>query len=311
MEELAQTVGTAAQSLKNLPDQMQDMIVGVQNQIDQTRQLLSVTSEEQTDQMKKMFGEMLEALKEANQDAVAAQSETAEIVNEKMRHIAAEMQNLLDSAANRMSGHVEQAATQLSGSVQNAEQSVGRILQLLQPQIEAFDKQIANSQQTFTKGHEMLQQMDASIVNVRELIETTQVFSRQLTTGATQLESAGLQLTQASDAFNQENEKYLTASRETTQQIQDALVQSKQLLDDFAQRFQTIDTGLQGIFGEMEKGLNSYAVSTRESINGYLGEFSDQLTQASGALASSVEALSDSVEELADMNEKLINRQEN
>ena len=311
MEELAQTVGTAAQSLKNLPDQMQDMIAGVQNQIDQTRQLLSVTSEEQTDQMKKMFGEMLVALREANQDAVAAHSETANVVNEKMRQIAAEMQDLLDSAANRMSKHVEQAAAQLSGSVQDAEQSVGSILQLLQPQIEAFDKQIANSQQMLTKGREMLQQMDASIVNVRELIETTQVFSKQLTTGATQLESAGLQLTQASDAFNRENEKYLTASRETTQQIQDTLVQSKQLLDDFAQRFQTIDTGLQGIFGEMEKGLNSYAVSTRESINGYLGEFSNQLTQASGALAGSVEALSDSVEELTDMNEKLINRQEN
>ena len=311
MEELAQTVGAASQSLKNLPDQMQDMIVGVQNQIDQTHQLLSVTSEEQTDQMKKMFGEMLVALREANQDAVAAHSETANVVNEKMRQIAAEMQDLLDSAANRMSKHVEQAAAQLSGSVQDAEQSVGSILQLLQPQIEAFDKQIANSQQMLTKGREMLQQMDASIVNVRELIGTTQVFSKQLTTGATQLESAGLQLTQASDAFNRENEKYLTASRETTQQIQDTLVQSKQLLDDFAQRFQTIDTGLQGIFGEMEKGLNSYAVSTRESINGYLGEFSNQLTQASGALAGSVEALSDSVEELTDMNEKLMNRQEN
>lgn len=152
--------------------------------------------------------------------------------------------------------------------------------------------------------------MDASIISIRELIEATQAFSRQLTTGATELESAGQQLTQASDAFNRENEKYITANRETTQQIQDTLVQSKQLLDDFVQRFQTIDTGLQGIFGEMEKGLNSYAVSTRESINGYLGEFSDQLTQASGALASSVEALSDSVEELTDMNEKLINRQE-
>ena len=311
MEELAQTVGTAAQSLKNLPDQMQAMIAGVQNQIDQTHQLLGATSAEQTDQIKKMFGEMLEALKEANQDAVATQSETAGIVNEKMRHIATEMQDLLDSAANRMSKHVEQAAAQLSGSVQNAEQSVGSILQLLQPQVEAFDKQVTNSQQMLIKGREMLQQMDASIVNVRELIETTQTFSRQLTTGATQLESAGLQLTQASGAFNRENEKYLTANRETTQQIQDTLVQSKQLLDDFVQRFQTIDTGLQGIFGEMEKGLNSYAVSTRESINGYLGEFSNQLTQASGALASSVEALSDSVEELTDMNEKLINRQEN
>ena len=36
MEELARTVGAASQSLMTLPNQMQEMIAGVQNQIDQT-----------------------------------------------------------------------------------------------------------------------------------------------------------------------------------------------------------------------------------------------------------------------------------
>ncbi len=304
MEGLAQTVGNAAQSLKNLPDQMQDMIAGVQNQIDQTRQLLDATSEEQTDQMKKMFGEMLAALQEANQDAIAAQSEAADLVNEKTRQIATDMQNLSDRAREQMSKQVEQAAAQLSGSVQNAEQSVGRILQLLEPQIKAFNKQIDNSQETLVKGSKMLQKMDASATSVSQMIEKTKEFSEQLMTGANQLESAGQELKQASSDFNKENKEYLTANRETTQRIQNTLDQSKQVLDDFAHRFGTIDEGLNSIFAEIEQGLTTYATTSRETINKYLSEFSEHLSSAATALAGSVEALRDEVEILTDMMER-------
>ena len=304
MEELAQTVGAAAQSLKNLPDQMKEMITGVQKQINQTHQLLGATSAEQTDQMKKMFGETLEVLKEANQDAIAAQSKTADVVNEKMRQIATQTAAESAKAREQMSKQVEQAAAQLSGSVQNAEQSVSKILQLLEPQIKAFDKQIDNSRETLAGGRKLLQEMNASAASVGQVIETTKEFSDQLMTGADQLESAGLQLTRASNTFNQENEKYLAANREATLQIQNTLDQSKQVLNEFTQRFKTIEEGLNGIFAEIEKGLNTYATTSRESINEYLGAFSDHLSSAANALAGSVEALDENVENLNDLIER-------
>ena len=304
MEELAQTVGAAAQSLKNLPDQMKEMITGVQRQINQTHQLLGATSAEQTDQMKKMFGETLEVLKEANQDAIAAQSKTADVVNEKMRQIATQTAAESAKAREQMSKQVEQAAAQLSGSVQNAERSVSRILQLLEPQIKAFDKQIDNSQETLAKGRELLQEMNTSAASVGQVIETTKEFSEQLMTGANRLETAGQELKQASSDFNKENKEYLTANRETTRQIQDTLNQSAQVLDDFTQRFKTIDEGLNSIFAEIEQGLTTYATTSRESINDYLKAFSDHLSSAANALAGSVEALGDNVEILNDMIER-------
>ena len=126
--------------------------------------------------------------------------------------------------------------------------------------------------------------------------------------GTTQLESAGQYLTKASEVFNQENEKYLTANRETTGQIQAALEQSQQLLDNLTQRFQTIDAGLKSIFAEITQGLTSYTTTSRESINNYLSDFSNQLAQASRALSGSVEALTDIVEDVTDMNERLARR---
>ena len=286
MEELAQTVGAAAQSLKNLPDHMKEMITGVQSQINQTHQLLGATSAEQTDQMKKMFSEMRAALQKANQDAIAAQSETADMVNEKMRK------------------QVEQTATRLGKNIYDAEKSINTLLQQQGEQTKAFYEQIAHSQQTLTKGRELLQGMDASATSVHQMIEKTKEFSEQLMTGANRLESAGQELKQASRDFNKENKEYLTANRETTQQIQNTLNQSAQVLDDFTQRFKTIDEGLNSIFAEIQKGLTDYSMTSRESINDYLKAFSDHLSSAANALAGSVEALGDNVEILNDMIER-------
>lgn len=82
------------------------------------------------------------------------------------------------------------------------------------------------------------------------------------------------------------------------------LSSARELLSDFSSRFETIEKGLSGIFQEVQQGLTTYAISTRESINRYLDEFSMQLAQAASALAGSVEALQENVDSLNDMLER-------
>ena len=370
MEELAKTVGDASQSLMNLPNQMEQMIGGVREQIDQTRQLLAETSAAQTEQMRIMMEGMLNTFQGTIDTQQAGLSETTDSVNEQMKQVASEIRNLLESAANQadeqlgqrmadmetasnqsietlqatiaelrqsitstlnqqqqaisevtsqtakasaeatdqMQQHVDRTAIRLGESVQGAEKSINTLLQQQGDQIEAFNAQITNSQATLTSGREILEQMNTSVISVRQLIETTRALSGQLMKGTAQLESAGQYLTQASEVFNQENEKYLTANRETTGRIQAALEQSQQLLDNLTQRFQTIDAGLQSIFAEITQGLTNYTTTSRESINNYLSDFSNQLAQASRALSGSVEALTDIVEDVTDMNERLARR---
>ena len=373
MEELAKTVGDASQSLKHLPDQMEQMVAGVREQIDQTRQLLAETSEAQTEQMRSMIDGMLDAFQRSIDTQQGGLSETTNRVNEEMLRIAANIRNLLESTANRadeqlvqrtadmeavsdqsiqtletaitklqqaitttldqqqkairnitseteiastkattqMQQLVEQSADRLDKTFQAGEQRVSTLLQQQVEQIKAVNNQITNSRDTLAKGREMLEEMNTSVISVRQLIEKAETLSGQLTKGADQLERAGKNLTLASNAFNEENATYLEANRKTTGQLQETFVQSQRLLNDFAQRFQTIDDGLQGIFAEIEKGLNTYATTSRESINQYLGDFSNQLTLASAALAGSVKALTDVVEELTDMNEQLTRRRGN
>ncbi len=411
MEELAKTVGEASQSLKDLPEQIGDMIASVQEQIDQTRELLAATSQEQTTQMNSMMEEMLVVLQtgaksaanqikeqsdqqienmkavsdesiQALQTAIAAlQQSITETVAKQQGAInqitsktaqastdaTAQMENMTEKilvvlqtgaesaanqakeqsdqqiknmkavsdesiqalqtaiadlqqsitetvakqqdAINRTTSQVEQAATESTGrltqTVQSAEESISKLLKQQDEQIKAFNAQIANSRDTLESGRELLEGMRASLSSVREIIEKTQSFSDQLIDGAELLENTGKQLMQASTAFNQENEKYLTVNRETIQQLESLHNQTLQLVDNSTQRFQTIDEGLQSIFEEIDRGLNTYAVSSRETINTYLSDFSGQLTEAAKALASSIEALEDNFEDLNDNMEQL------
>ena len=319
MGTLAETLGKVSESLITLPKQMEQMIEGVQEQINQICKLLDEKSKEM---FKEMNEEMRKMVTEVHKlvESIAGNMETvSDQTIRTLREAIAQLQKALDSTASQTSAEFEEmtkrmrelvdhSAIRLDNIFKGGEQSISTLLQQQDKQTETINAQLDNWQQTLTKGRETLERMDTSVTSVRQLIETTETLSGQLMKGATQIESAGQSLTRSSEAFNQENEKYITANRETTNQIQNVLGESQRLLNDSVQRFQTIDNGLQSIFEQIEKGLGEYATTTRDSINTYLRDFSAQLTQASIALAGSVEALDESIGILVDMIERLPRR---
>ena len=319
MGTLAETLGKVSESLITLPKQMEQMIEGVQEQINQICKLLDEKSKEM---FKEMNEEMRKMVTEVHKlvESIAGNMETvSDQTIRTLREAIAQLQKALDSTASQTSAEFEEmtkrmrelvdhSAIRLDNIFKGGEQSISTLLQQQDKQTETINAQLDNWQQTLTKGRETLERMDTSVTSVRQLIETTETLSGQLMKGVTQIESAGQSLTRSSEAFNQENEKYLTANRETTNQIQNVLGESQRLLNDSLQRFQTIDNGLQSIFEQIEKGLGEYATTTRDSINTYLRDFSAQLTQASIALAGSVEALDESIGILVDMIERLPRR---
>ena len=399
MEALAETVNKTSQSLITLPEQLASMMLGVQEQVNQTRQLLSETSQDQTKQMKNMMGGMLNAFQNAIDTHQAGLSATTDSVNEEMKQITNDIRNLLESAANhadeqlaqrmsdiesasaqgiqtlqtaiaelqqvltqtatqategsgemitrmrelleassaesvqtlqtviaqlqesitstasqttekseamitQMNQLLGQSATRLNGIFQTGERSVKELLKQQADQIKNVNAQIANSREILEKSREVLKQMETGVTSAHELVATTRTLSDQLVTAANTLEDGGERLMEASDAFSEETAEYLESNRETIKQIQSMQLQTRQLLNDFSTRFETIDAGLKSIFEEIEGGLTNYSTTTRDSINTYLGDFSKHLTDASAALAGGVEALTENVHELTDMIEK-------
>ena len=381
LEGLAETVRSASEGLTTLPDQLTSMMASVQEQIDQSRQLLSATSEEQTGQLQGLMDGMLNAfqraadlqqsnLSDATDQSIQALQSTIAQLQESITSITSQnateseamiirMRELLESAANQTdeqlnrqmenveavsnqsaqalqstiaqlqesitstASHIaaesaavtdnmrhsfEQTSDRLDESVQNAEERVSTLLKQQDEQIEAVNAQLENSRKILESGTEMLRQMDANVTSMRQIIGNMQAFSNQMTTGADRLKNAGEQLTQASRVFNQENQNYLTANRATIEQLQGTLVQSRELLSAFAQRFQTIEAGLQDIFEKVQHGLSAYATASHDSINKYLVEFSSLVTNAVRSLDGSIEEQRDLVEDLSDSIERLRGR---
>lgn len=356
MEALAETVSKASESLVTLPEQLAGMMIGVQEQVDQTRQLLSETSHDQTEQMKSMMEEMSKAFQNAIDTHQVGLSTTTDSMNQEMQQIANDIRNLLAEAASHTNAQLAQrmadmektsaqsvqtlqasiaelqksmtaiasqttekseamiiqmyrliaeSSTRLGSIFKSGETSVSELLQQQENQIKEVNAQIVSSQETLEKTGEILQQIDAGVNSIRKVTEDTQTLSELLVTNADRIEDVSEQLIEVSETFTEENAKYLTANRETTQHLQDIQERSGQLLNDFTQRFQTIHTGLTGIFEGIEEGLTSYSITTRESINNYLKEFSGQLTEAAAALNSGIEALQESVDELTEMCDQL------
>ena len=192
-----------------------------------------------------------------------------------MTQIAHNIQEFVKAAANQTDEGFDQRLVDIdellqrsAQTLQDAQERTSNLLQLQGEQIDATNMQLANPRAMLARGGDVLKQMNESVANVRQI--------------------------------NEENEKYFAANRDSMQRMQSALVESQQPLNDSVQRFQTINRELQGIFAEIEKGLNTYAVSTRKSINTYLNDFSSQLKSALEALSGTVEVLSDTVEDLQD-----------
>ena len=382
LEGLAETVRSASESLTTLPEQLTSMMAGVQEQINQSRQLLSATSEEQTGQLQGLMDGMLNAFQRAvdlqqsslseatNQSIQALQStitqlqesitstasqnateseamttrmrellessanQTGEQLNRRMADIEAvsnqsiqtleaaitELQQALTStldtqqqaignitsqtsaafteSTDRMRQLVDQSAGRLESILKAGEQSVSALLNQQGDQIRAINAQIANSQETLARGRDMLEQMNTTVTSVSQMIETTQTLSSQLMLGANRLETAGQQLTQASQAFNQENKNYLAANRETIRQLNG-------MLNDTLEQFPEIRDELKDIFAEIQKGLSEYAETTRESINDYLTRLATQLASAVQSLDASIQEQRDNIEELNDRIDRL------
>ena len=258
--------------------------------------------------MEAVSNQSIQTLQAAITELQQALTSTLDTQQQAIGNITSQTSAAFTESTDRMRHLVDRSVERLEMVIQAGEQSVSALLNQQGDQIRAINAQIANSQETLARGRDMLEQMNTTVTSVSQMIETTQTLSSQLMLGADRLETAGRQLTLASSAFNQENENYLSANRETTQQLQGTLVQSRELLNDFVQRFQTIDAGLNSIFAEIQRGLTEYATTSRGSINEYLSAFSTQLTSAANALAGSVEALGENVEILNDMIERLPRR---
>ena len=292
-ERLAELIAKSGGGLEEFSTRLNAMIGLLQEQVQQTKTILEQSSmqaqadvQRRSEEIDRTFSELLKRLEQG----VAQQQETITQASEDAA-----------AATARMREEAGRAAAKFGETIGELQKNVAALLERQSQNVQIVDSLIANAEDILKQGSTLANSMNVAIGTVREAIGEIQPVSQQLTDSSSVLRLSSDNLQASTARFTQQNEVYLKANRETLDRIQQSQSESQQLLREFVEKFAVIESGLSGIFEQVNQGLNSYASITREGISNYLRDFSTQLAEASKNLAGSVEALSESMEDLADI----------
>jgi ABC-type transporter Mla subunit MlaD len=159
---------------------------------------------------------------------------------------------------------------------------------------------------TLSENSQVNQQFDSMIqksIIVAQLIEDVSTKfksnSDSLSVTSDNLKSSISHFGESINTFIDRNENLLKHQEETLQKTKD-------IANEYGNRFETIEIGLSSIFDQIQSGLKDYQKTTSENLNQYLAEFSTTLSKAHEGLESTVSGLTEINEELSEQIDKLV-----
>jgi hypothetical protein len=105
--------------------------------------------------------------------------------------------------------------------------------------------------------------------------------------------------------FSRYSNEFLNNNSNTINEIKSSLVTAKDVSADYAQKFEIIEKGLEGIFSQIQIGLEQYKSTVGNNLDTILGEYTQSLTKATESLASATELQSESIKDLEDEIKRL------
>jgi hypothetical protein len=148
-----------------------------------------------------------------------------------------------------------------------------------------------------------------------EVTETISEFSKvqfELTKASNELLNISKNVNSSSETFKESQMKFATQANlfiennsKTLQEIQTSLSKAKEVSTDYAQKFTVIQDGLKSIFNQIQTGLNDYRDTIGESLEMFLGKYTESLTKTAESLAGAATQQEDILEELTEQLSKL------
>lgn len=270
-------------SLKAMSEGMRDAISG--STITQMEHLVNLMggASNSLASFPAMLQESLEKLKEG---VVIQQNSIREITSKTSEEAA--------TAAVLFKEQAREAAQQVGGTIGSLSQNLAQMLDRQTQQVKTFEAVVDHVAKVLDNGSAVADRMGGAARELNQL-------SGLITKTTTSLTDSSQRLAVSINTFKEQNQNFLSANQGTIEQLRDCLQQTRQL----AAGFQTIENGLKGIFTEIQKGLNQYSQTTQESLNKYLGSFSEQFRDAASGLAGGIDNLRDFVDDIAELLERI------
>ncbi len=239
-----------------------------------------------TDNLNENFRDLQDIVKQISQQTLS-QSETS---TNAMKKQVEDMSEILRSKV---------------GDLQSGQQSLiteqSKNLQVSDNLLTAFNTSIENMSGLSAGVTQSIAKLNQAQTELGSVVATFRNVSQEVNSSSSRFGESQVTFSRYSNEFLQKNSI-------TIDEIQKSLTQSKDVSADYAQKFEIIEKGLQGIFAQLQTGLEQYQNTVRDSVQKYLDDYTNQLTKAAESLAGASSKQEDILEELTEQLSKLISR---
>lgn len=262
----------------------------VLNTIPLTMQMMSDNVSQNFSNVKNVISQLQSSMEEQQNNMI----EKSRSINEAM---SVDMKTKLDEIMLTISGTVSKLNDQQNNLIEGQGRSTREIERLL------------------TSFDDSINKMKLSNIETSHTLVRVQTISEKLDDSATKLKELSTAMTETSNKlFSQQKETMLQyqkvqeANQDTVDDITKALSNTRYMIDEYSQQYETIKSGLQDIFAQINKGLQEYSATLRTSTADALSEYSNALANSTKGLHNIAEALNETAEELSDGVDKIKTR---
>jgi methyl-accepting chemotaxis protein len=210
-----------------------------------------------------------------------------------------------EDSTNAMKKQVEEMSKILTtqvGGLQSGQQSLlteqSKNLQVSENLLSAFNTSIENMNGISVGVAQSISNLNEAQAALATTISNFRNASQEINTSSSKFGESQLLFSKHSNEFLQNNSS-------TIEEIQKSLVKAKDVSADYAHKFEIIEKGLEGIFSQIQIGLEQYKSTVGNNLETILGEYTQSLTKATESLASATELQSESIKDLEDEIKRL------
>lgn len=309
LETLALQLGSASQTMGDFPKNMENISNTLQVTIEEVKNAIAEISKTSATANSTAMQQMQEQIAFATGSISNAITEVKEVMSgltQSSQEQSNQMVAKLADATEKMGAFLDSTIVSLSSSVQNSMKSITDDVSSKQADLIALQEdtttQTKKLLEAFNAGLDRLEKMNEYIAGTMNGFKQAQG-EISVSTGNLRTISGDMKL--ATELFNKSQNDYTEklsqlqlSSQRGIEKVEELLINSGQMSDEYAQKFELIKQGLAGIFSQLQTGLTEYSRTVQATTQKYLDQYSSSLTQTTDALASTIQQQNEVVEML-------------
>ncbi len=309
LETLALQLGSASQTMGDFPKNMENISNTLQVTIHEVKNAIAEISKTSATANSTAMQQMQEQIAFATGSISNAITEVKEVMSgltQSSQEQSNQMVAKLADATEKMGAFLDNTIVSLSSSVQNSMKSITDDVSSKQADLIALQEdtttQTKKLLESFNAGLDRLEKMNEYITGTMNGFKQAQG-EISVSTGNLRTISGDMKL--ATELFNKGQNDYTEklsqlqlSSQRGIEKVEELLINSGQMSDEYAKKFELIKQGLTGIFSQLQTGLTEYSRTVQATTQKYLDQYSSSLTQTTDALASTIQQQNEVVEML-------------